>query len=62
MARYEKYLNVRIDKIVDRAIEKLAEHWGKKGGKRGYRSHIVRLAIVYAYLVEVRGIDPKVAE
>ena len=68
LARYTKYLNVRIDEIVDRAIEKLAVKWGIKQAymknpkkRRGYKSEVVRMAIVYAYLVDVLKIDPREA-
>lgn len=71
MPRYDRYLNVRIDPIVDRAIESLASKWGlkeryrrqKEMGKkpRGYRSEAVRMAIVYAYLVDVLKVDPRLA-
>jgi len=69
LARYTEYLNVRIDEIVNRAVEGLARKWGlkeryikqlKEGKKpKGYKSETVRLAIVYAYLVDVLKVDPK---
>ena len=62
MPRYDTYLNVRIDPIVSRALERLASKWGvKQKAKRGYKSETTRLAIVFAYLVDVLHVDPREA-
>ncbi len=66
MARYQEFVGVRMDPIVLRCIERLASKWKvkervKKGELRGYKSETIRLAIVYAYLVEVMGVNPKEA-
>ena len=54
---------MRIDVIVDKAIERLATKWGLKTNKKAkrYRSEVVRRAVVYAYLVDVLKVDPREA-
>jgi len=59
-SRYKIQMNVRFDIIVERAFERLAEAWGLKG-QRGYKSSVVRMAIVYAYLVDILKLNPEEA-
>ncbi len=65
MVRYRDFIGFRADPIVSRCIERLASKWGikkrLKGKGKGYKSETIRMAIVYAYLVDIFGVDPKEA-
>ena len=58
---YDEYLNIRVNRVIMNIMSRLATKWGINKKKRGWKSQVVRLALVYSYLVDVLHVDPKQA-
>jgi hypothetical protein len=56
---YQNIISIRLDPVTSEAIRKLAESWQVYDkDDRINRSETIRRAIIYSYLVYVKGIDP----